>query len=430
MGAIFCREKHYFNERREVMSVIQTNSSVTHTFGNVTCFALDYIKKYFEDDFFKVVHVSTKLAYRQLNILRAKGDFWKLHKPILIMRPRIEMDDASKYFYGSAMMNRMTNVRSPMEFTNIVNLVEDKQRGASINFMWNRMKIYYDVVMIFDTYNEQLNTANYLMNMIVPDTPFLVRTSLESYVPRNMVYTCADFLGVERENTAEILQFLNTYGKTPFTYKFKDGSGNNEFFSLYETNIEVIPSELSIDDGSQNGSITDSFTISFTLSCEFNAMGCYYLFLRDGDDRFRMCPHTDITKAGTLVPLFTIPLFMDIQLEPGWKIQTAPSFFVESNQTIDSVNLREVLDSGMMSLLHFIKGMNLDRSTFIRFRVFKDKQELYEYREFSIDLEDLNEPTLRVFDCDPKVTYRLFVIVNSEYINSISAEITEFNKEK
>lgn len=412
------------------MSVIQTNSSVTHTFGNVTCFALDYIKKYFDEDFFKVVHVSTKLAYRQLDILRKKGDFWKLHKPILILRPRIEMDDSSKYFYGSAMMNRMTNVRSPMEFTNIVNLVEDKQKGVALNFIWNRMKIYYDTVMIFDTYNEQINIANYLMNMIVPNTPLLVKTSLESYIPRNMVYTAADFLGINRENTAEILQFLNTYGKTPFTYKFKDGSGNNEFFSLYETNIEVIPSDLSIDDGSQKGLITDAFTISFTLSCEFNAMGCYYLFLRDSDDRFRMCPHTDITPKGVITPLFTIPLFMDIDLEPGWKIQTAPSFFVESNKTIDSVNLREVLSSNMISLLSYIQGMNLDRNIFMKFRVFKDTTELQEYMGFSVDLSDLEKPTLRVFDCDPKVTYRLFVLVNSEYINSISAEIAEFYKEK
>ena len=412
------------------MSVIQTNSSVTHTFGNVTCFALDYITKYFSEDFFKVVHVSTKLAYRQLDILRKKGDFWKLHKPILILRPRIEMDDSSKYFYGSAMMNRMTNVRSPMEFTNIVNLVDAKYKGLELNFMWNRMKIYYDTVMIFDTYNEQLNIANYLMNMMVPDTPLLVKTSLESYVPRNMVYTMADFLGIDRDNTAEILQFLNTYGKTPFTYKFKDGSGNNEFFSLYQTNIEVIPSELSIDDGSQRGMITDAFTLSFTLSCEFNAMGCYYLFMRDNDDRLRACPHTDISKNGELVPLFTIPLFMDIDLEPGWKIETAPSFFVESNKTIDTVNLREVLSDNMMSLLTFIESMNLDRKTFMKFRVFKDKTELQETMGFSVDLTDLNKPTLRVFDCNPKVTYRLFVLINSAYINSISAEIAEFNKEK
>lgn len=412
------------------MSIIQTNSSVTHTFGNVTCFALDYIKKYFSEDFFKVVHVSTKLAYRQLDILRKKGDFWKLHKPILILRPRIEMDDSSKYFYGSAMMNRMTNVRSPMEFTNIVNLVEDRERGASINFMWNRMKIYYDTVMIFDTYNEQINIANYLMNMIVPNTPLLVKTSLESYIPKNVVYPTADFLGVDRDNTADILQFLNTYGKTPFTYKFKDGSGNNEFFSLYETNIEVIPSDLSIDDGSQRGMITDAFTISFTLSCEFNAMGCFYLFLRDGDDRLRTCPHTDMTKKGVITPLFTIPLFMDIKLEPGWRIQTAPSFFIESNKTIDSVNLLEVFTENIVSLIEYIQGMKLDISTFLRFRVFKGNEELKEYAGFTVDLRDLKNPILRVFDCNPNETYRLFVLIHSEYINSLSAEIADFYKEK
>ena len=83
-----------------------------------------------------------------------------------------------------------------------------------------------------------------------------------------------------------------------------------------------------------------------------------------------------------------------------------------------------------MSLLSYIQGMNLDRNIFMKFRVFKDTTELQEYMGFSVDLSDLEKPTLRVFDCDPKVTYRLFVLVNSEYINSISAEITEFYKEK
>ena len=76
------------------MSILQANASVTHTYGNVACLAMDYIKKYFDDDFFKVTHISTKLGHRQLNIYRTKIEFWKLHKPILLMRPRIEMDDS------------------------------------------------------------------------------------------------------------------------------------------------------------------------------------------------------------------------------------------------------------------------------------------------------------------------------------------------
>ena len=148
------------------MSILQANASVTHTYGNVACLAMDYIKKYFDDDFFKVTHISTKLGHRQLNIYRTKIEFWKLHKPILLMRPRIEMDDSSKYFYGSALMNRVHNVRSPMEFSNTVNLLKDIDRGTAIEFLWNRTKVYYDFVMIFDSYNEQLNICNYLLNMI------------------------------------------------------------------------------------------------------------------------------------------------------------------------------------------------------------------------------------------------------------------------
>ena len=111
------------------MSILQANASVTHTYGNVACLAMEYIKKYFDDDFFKVTHVSTKLGYRQLNIYRTKIEFWKLHKPILLMRPRIEMDDSSKYFYGSAFMNRLTNVRSPIEFSHTVNLLKEIGRA-------------------------------------------------------------------------------------------------------------------------------------------------------------------------------------------------------------------------------------------------------------------------------------------------------------
>ena len=55
------------------MSVIYTNGSVTHTFGNVACVAMDYVKRFFPQDFFNVEHISTKLAYRRLDILKSKN---------------------------------------------------------------------------------------------------------------------------------------------------------------------------------------------------------------------------------------------------------------------------------------------------------------------------------------------------------------------
>lgn len=417
------------------MSIIWGNSSITHTFGNVACVAMQYIKKYFEDDFFKVEHISTKLAYKQLDIFRSKTEFWKLHKPILILRPRIEMDDSSKYFYGSAMMNRMHNVRSPMEFGNTVKLMDDYSNGTSIDFLWNRYKIYYDVVMIFDTMNEQLNIAHYLTNMIVPNAPWMLGTTLESYVPKTVIYPLADYLGIPRDNTADILGYLNTYSEVPFTYKFKNGSGNDEFFALYPTNIEIIVSDLSIDDGSEKGLLTESFTISFTMSCEFNTMGCYYLILNDDKNKFIVTkPSSDIDKDGRVIPLYTIPLLFDLKLDDGWKILTAPMFIVKDSKSDDgyTLQLKKVLkDDKIPTILRYQEKMNLIRDTFIKIRVFKNDTELAEGdKGFSVDYTNLNDIKLTVYDIDIQKTYRVFIIINNQYINSITDDINNFSMEK
>lgn len=416
------------------MSIIWGNSSVTHTFGNVACVAMQYIKKYFEEDFFKVEHISTKLAYRQLDIFRSKAEFWKLHKPILILRPRIEMDDSSKYFYGSAMMNRMHNVRSPMEFASTVKLLSDYSSGTEIRFMWNRYKIYYDIVMIFDTMNEQLNIAHYLSNMIIPNAPWMLSTSLESYVPKTIIYPLADFLSIPRDDTAEILGYLNTYSEVPFTYKFKNGSGNDEFFALYGTNIEIIASDLSIDDGSEKGLLTESFTISFTLSCEFNTMGCYYLSLMDNMDRFIATkPGVELERGSRVVPLYTIPLLFDLRLDDGWKILTAPMFIVkDSNNDGYTLELKKVLkDDKVPMILQYQEKMNLIRETFIKIRVFKDNLELIEGETgFIVDYSNLKDIKLTIFDIDEKKTYRVFIIINNQYINSIVDDINHFSVEK
>ena len=109
------------------MSIIASNTSITHTFGNVACVAMNYIESYFGKDFFNVKHISTKMAYRQLDVFRSKKELWKYNKPMLILRPRIEMDDSSKWFYGSTMMSRITNSKLPMAFENTIDYLESKE---------------------------------------------------------------------------------------------------------------------------------------------------------------------------------------------------------------------------------------------------------------------------------------------------------------
>ena len=412
------------------MSVIQSNGSITHTFGNVSCVAMDYVKKYFADDFFKHTHISTKLAYRQLTAFQSRAEFQKLHKPILILRPRIEINDDAKWFYGSTMMNRVYNARNPMEFASRVDLINDRQNGLSFQFMWNRSKIYYDVIIIVDSFNEQLNIASYLNNMIVPNTPFFIKTALESYIPKNMIYPMADFLKIDRDDTSSILSYLNSNGNTPFTYKFKDGSGNDEFFSLYGTNIEAIASDLSTDDGSEKGLTTDTYTITFTLSLEFNAMGAYFLTLRDDSPKYITCPPgSDISRGDNIIPLFSIPLYEGLRDIPeGWRIIHTPSLLV-SDTDIDETDISAVIDKPLAEVIKYQRAMHLDQDLFVKFRLFAGYRELEHGKHFEVDIKDLNNPKLFVYNGKPKMTYRLFVIVNNSYIHSITSDLVAFNTE-
>lgn len=419
------------------MSVSMYNSSITHTFGNVACVAMDYIKDYFSQNYFKTVHMSTKMSHRQLNIFRSKKEFWRNEKPMLIMRPRIEMDDSSKFFYGSVMNSRILSSKLDTEFSNTVPLLEDKGYGVMFRFNWNRLKIYYDVSIVVGSYNEQLNLVHALQNNMVPNVPFYIPTCLESYMPRAMMDNVRNHLKIPESEISDVLYFMNTYSKTPINYKFKNGSGNSEYFMLYPTNIETIVSDFSIDDGDGKGLIKDSYTISFSMSTEFNAVGNWYLFLKDGSPRYDIIPtESELAESGydlgNIIPIHSIPLSYDLHLEPGWAVfnDMSPMYFIKDEipkGECDITDISQIIQKPIRKVINHQLGMNIPLDTMIRFKCFKNRKEMpYGKRGYEIDLENL---TIKTYDCDPDATYRLFIIVNNFAINASISEITKFSEE-
>lgn len=418
------------------MSIIQSSSCVSHTYGNVSCAIMDYVKSYFEEEFFKTTHISTKLSSKQLNVARAKAEFWKNKKPMVIMRPRIELDDSSKWFYGSAMMNKMTNSKTDVEFSCTVPMLENKEFGTMIRFGWNRLKITFDVVLVLETYNQQLDIGHALQNQLVPNTPYFINTPLESYIPNSIIYAMADHLGIDRSDTREILFYLNSYAGTPITYKLKNESGNNEFFMLYDTNIEVITSEITIDDGEGVGMVQDTFTIAFNISAEFNGVGTWYLFLKNLNPEFITMPNGKNMGSGDrMIPISSIPLKYDLKLTPGWEIYSTPCYFV-SSETIDTTDISSVISRPVANLIRMTldSGMILNDSM-VRFECFKDTKQLRQGKDYEIKIvkDDNKDIGLRIdiitYNCTPDVTYRLFVLVNNFAVNNIASDVTGFTKE-
>lgn len=418
------------------MSIIQSNASISHTYGNVSCAVMNYIKGYFVEDFFKTTHISTKLSSTQLNVYRAKKEFWKNKKPMLIMKPRIDLDDSSKWYYGSAMMNRLTNSRTNVMFECTTPMLENKEFGTMIRFGWNRLKVTFDVAIVVDTYHKQIDIASALQNQLIPNTPYLLNTPLEAYIPNSIVYSMADHLGLKRSDTREILFYLNTYAGTPITYKLKNSSGNNEFFMLYDTNIELITSEITIDDGEGSGMIQDTFTISFTVSAEFNGVGTWYLFCQNKNPEFIITPSgNDLGVGDNIIPILSIPLKYDLKLTPGWEIYGAPCYFVSSPKD-DETDITNFISKPVANLIKLTldSGMMLSDSM-VRFECFKDTKRLVHGEGYRITIEEdkLSEIGIKItiitHDCTPHVTYRLFILVNNFAVNNIASDVTGFNKE-
>ena len=87
-----------------------SQTSLAHTYGNVTCQIVDYLKNMFPSGYFKTVHVSSSIAYRQFNVFQnSNKEFLKKSKPMLIVRPRIEINDSDTFLYNTFLTTRMTD---------------------------------------------------------------------------------------------------------------------------------------------------------------------------------------------------------------------------------------------------------------------------------------------------------------------------------
>lgn len=413
------------------MSLTQSNPSISHTFGNVACLAISYIQSFFPENYFTKTHISTKMAHRQLDVFRAKPGFWKNKKPMLVLRPRIGFDDSSRWFYGSAMTNRMTHGSSPMEFGDIHTFLRDPERKIDVSFLWNRYKIIYDIAIITDTYNKQTNITNDLINRLAIDgPPPRIPTTLEAYIPRAIINEIAEYLNIEKTDTAKLLDYMNTYAVTPVTYKLQNSSGHDEFFMMYPTKVETICSDLTPEDGEMRGMIADTYTISLSMSMEFYGIGVWYSFIANGLDEFRVTPIDDESyDPNRIIPIMSVPLGYNLRLEHGWKILASPFYIPDTPENgVDTTSMESVMgQQSIQSLINHSKAMSVPLDPFLKFRCFKGGKELPRgVHGFDIDL---NNQCIYTYNPDETATYRLFVLVNTLAINNMAAEITNLNKE-
>lgn len=415
------------------MSYCLAQTSLAHTYGNVTAFMLEYIKGLFPRDYFSTVTVSSKIAFKEFDILKnTRSDVFKKTKPMLIIKPRVEIETNDNFLGGTYLTTRIDDNYCDVDFSNLQEFINDKSRGAEMKFLLNRIRMVFEVAIITETQIDQLNQAFYFKNRVRQDIPFFLSTSLESYIPRDMMELLGKDVGIpvydENGSVKPFLDYVNSNSIYPVSYKMKNSSGHDEFFRFYPVNIDTMITGLSIDDGSKRGMVSDTFTISFSVITEFNTAGLYYYFSERPEviDEFVLGMGAQ-NDDGRIIPLFTIKNLHSETLPDGWTEYAAPIYKVESPDKPDELDIKPILNNSLIRCINYHKENGIPLDVFMQVIVMRDNRVLTPYKDYHMDF---NNYTLITKKINMDSTYRLIINVNTHYINNLIKELFNLDEEK
>lgn len=393
------------------------NTSASHTYGNVLGIVEKFLVDTFPADLFKTVTAATTLASRQ--IMSVPSQLRKKELPMMVLVPRIVFGQEDNRFLANTLINsRVTNTHALWGDGSLLEMAKDPRKGLFIHGHYNRALMYVDVILSFNTLNEQINWISYIHNMIPVGHNQYIRAPLELYIPSEFCSLISNIAKVpmkdEQGSVYNFLTYMNTIWDNPITYKLKGGSNNDEFFMYYLTDIDTVITDVQAGPGVKDGQIKRAFDITFTMRCEFNTIG--YFTLNAPDIK------KDIVMADTSDPaistLFSDNIDLDdFELPVGWIVLSWPIFKLDYGES--SIKIDSVLNESILAVIdhHVRLGIPIERFLKIQFR---ENGTILTNEKFYIDWPSR---TLHIAIPNYRRTYRLIISVSPDYVNNMVKEI-------
>lgn len=416
------------------MGYAVAQTSLAHTYGNVTSLITEYVKGLFPADYFNTVHVSTTIAYRQLAYDKNMNrEFRKKRKPMLIVRPRIELFDSDSFLHETLLTTRMTDNFHETSFTNLQEFLLDNNKGMELKFLLNRLVMNFEITIIHETFMRHVDIANFLKNRLVLNRPCMLSTALESYIPRELLEMISKDMKVpmyEDKSPKKFLDYMNSVSMYPISYKMKNSTGNDEFFRFYPANVMVEVKDLSMDEGSKRGMVADNHQITFNIRTEFDGAGLYYYFTKNIEN-LHVIIGDIIVKTGEdlkdIIPLFTVENVYSSTVAEGWSIYASSIYQVERHKGKDDLDVSSLFaTSNLQSVFKYSLEKGIPIKTFFIPMVMKNNKLLQENEGFKMDYTNL---VLETLDLDMEATYRLVFHINPVVVNDIISDINNFGEE-
>ncbi len=409
-------------------------ANMAHIFSVVTGYVVGTYKQFIPKDYFKTVHIATKIPIAQ----DQDGDkhaYLKKSKPILSVKPRIEFDFDSEYLnvYFSTM-----NMFDPKDRDNLNNIFQDYTHEMYLDMSLRRVRFSFDVTIIVETQVQQQNLAYYLINKIEPSTPYYLRdTVIETVIPSEFINEIGRRSGhIDADgkiiSISDFVSYLNANSRQPITYKMKTSSGKYEFFTSYLTdaiiNFESFPS---LDDGETKGQISTNFMISQNCVVDVTVPGFTYFSLMTEDEFIFDSSYDELSSLLSVEVIPIIPLYYEAVPKTnaqGWHITTHSGYMVEADIAEEVIPIHQLFTLNQNRIIKYHSENGIE-TPFLDVIVYENKNVIStDATRVSVDYTDLTAVTLKIKDALKENSYYFCIYENNSYMNTILKKLEKVDE--
>lgn len=396
---------------------VELMSSASHTYGNAIAFIENWIINLFPEDFFKTIHVNSRIAHQQIR--NTPHEYNKRMKPIFAISPRVDFDD-TRFLEGTPLIQRRSNLYSTYGLGSLMPFFDDPAKKISVKYQLNRTVMYADVVIIFSTKMEQMNYMSYLQNATMFDIPMNLKSCFESYLAPELLEMISNTVGIpiydDDGTTYTFLKYMNSHSQFPITHKLQGSRNKKEFYRYYPVTIDTLLNNLNFDDGDKVGQITTNYRITFSVRMEFFSTGFYYLF----SNECVPIKQRDLGDSSVIIPNYTdVLLKEDLHLENGWDLFTNVSFQLDKPN--DEIEFDEIINISIKEAIKYHIQNSLPLIDLIDVKIRKQGKLLFEGKDYTVDFERF---VVKFNNKDVKYyTYSMYISINILYLNTLIKQI-------
>ena len=416
-----------------VYAVAASRSSTTY--GNVASTLRETIIAKFPYNFFKYTNISTELAFR--NMRRQFGsntdiEISKRKKPYLVINPSFNLPGSDMFLYETPLTKNFQNIEYGISTGALFPIINDLENRVKFMYKLNRDKIDFEVTLTLSTVHQQIDVYKAMMNIFTWDNPIYTNVSLESVLPKSFVTFFGKLIGVDMDdndtnNIPILLQKLNSNSQYPITYKMRNASSQDEFYMYYNHKVLTTYSDLSLDKGTRKNMADDNFNITFNVSMEFNLPGLFVIM--GAEPRYELDVAFNVTDYGSnyteFIPIYTFNnLYNDYMSRiDGFRLYTSSIFTTNKDAVgIDTLDITPIFEQNYIDIIKEYLTLGNPLIPLIRLLIIKDRVELKEDRDWSIDWSSM---IISITNLDPVSTYRLLVYTNGIKFNERLIEISD-----